>query len=301
MARYPGATWRPVAWANARDDNTDATVVVLHVTAGLANSQYAYFNEVKKACSHFHVALDGDVEQYIDTDKLSAADYEGSDDSISIETAGLGDGEWTPAQIVSLVKLLAWIARTHGIPMRLKTTSSPTEAGVGWHRLGIVGNFPSLPSLLAGRNQRGYAGEAWSLSTGKICPGDKRILQIPALVAAAGGASPKETFLMALSDDKQEIMFDKVATAAVKSSQAVEKLERIENAADARRELDLKYMRASAQREAAALAEVTALSGALKAFAENVGVDGDALVEAVKAAAREALSGITFTATTKEI
>lgn len=189
MAIYPGARWRPVGWANARDDRTPATIAILHVTASLAASQYNYFLTSRKACSHFHVALDGDVEQYIDTDRLSAADYEGSDDAISIETAGLGGGSWTPAQLVSLTKLLAWIHRTDGIPLVLKTTSRPTEHGIGWHRLGITGNFPSLPSILAGRNQRGYAGEAWSLSGGKVCPGDKRILQIPALVAAAAGST----------------------------------------------------------------------------------------------------------------
>ena len=206
MARYPGATWKPVPWANARDDNTDATIVIMHVTAAMADSQYHYFLESRKACSHFHIALDGTVEQYIDTDKLSAADYEGSDNAISIETAGLGDGKWTDAQVVSIVRLLIWINQTHGIPLRLKTTSSPTEAGIGWHRLGITGNFPSLPSILAGRNQRGYAGEAWSLSGGKVCPGAERILQMPMIIEMANNGTTEtgEGFLMTLSDRDQE-------------------------------------------------------------------------------------------------
>jgi len=195
MARYSGARWRPVPWANARDDNTEATIVILHVTASNTASQYGYFLTSQKACSHFHVALDGEVEQYIDTSKLSAADYEGSDNAISIETAGLGDGQWTPAQLAALVELLAWIHKTHDIPLTLKTTSSQAP-GIGWHRLGITGNFPPLPSLLAGRNQRGYAGEAWSLSGGKVCPGSRRIEQIPALVnaakRAAGGSTDTE-------------------------------------------------------------------------------------------------------------
>lgn len=194
MARYPGARWMPVGWANARDDNTEATIVILHVTATNATSQYSYFLTSKKACSHFHVALDGFVEQYIDTSKLSAADYEGSDNAISIETAGTGEGSWTPQQMISIAKLLYWIHKTHGIPLTMKTTSSQAP-GIGWHRLGITGNFPPLPSLLAGRNQRGYAGEAWSLSGGKVCPGSKRILQIPALLESArsgGTTTPEE-------------------------------------------------------------------------------------------------------------
>lgn len=185
MPWYPRAIKRRVAWADARDDSTQATIVVLHVTASNAASQYSYFNTSRKACSHFHVALDGTVEQYINTDHLSAADVEGSNDAISIETAGLGSGAWTGKQLSALAGLLAWIHHEHGIPLVLKSTSRPAERGIGWHRLGISGNFPSLPSLLAGRNQRGYAGESWSSSFGKVCPGDKRILQIPDLVAVA--------------------------------------------------------------------------------------------------------------------
>lgn len=202
MARYSGATWRPVAWANARDDNTEATVVILHVTASKADSQYGYFLTSRKACSHFHIALDGDVEQYIDTSKLSAADYEGSDNAISIETAGLGDGAWTNAQLTALTKLLAWLHQTHDIPLKMKTTSSAAP-GIGWHRLGITGNFPALPSIQAGRNQRGMAGEAWSLSGGKVCPGNKRIAQIPALVAAATGTTTPEEPDMDTTQAKQ--------------------------------------------------------------------------------------------------
>lgn len=205
MARYSGATWRPVAWANARDDNTDATIVILHVTATNADSQYNYFLTSRAACSHFHIALDGHTEQYIDTSKLSAADNEGSDNAISIETAGTGGGSWTAAQERAIERLLAWIHTTHGIPLILKTTSSPTERGIGWHRLGIVGNFPSLPSILAGRNQRGMAGEAWSISTGKVCPGDKRIQRMPAIIAAAVRLlEPEEENSMALFTDAEK-------------------------------------------------------------------------------------------------
>lgn len=186
MSRYPGAVWRPVGWANARDDSTPATIVVLHLTASEADSQWGYFNSSRKACSTFHVARDGRIEQYIDTDRISASEGAGSNDAIGIETEGADvDGEWTPAQVRALVKLLAWINRVHGIPLRLKTNSSPSERGIGWHRLGVSGNFPLSPPILRGRNQRGYAGESWSSSFGKVCPGNRRILQIEAIVEAA--------------------------------------------------------------------------------------------------------------------
>jgi peptidoglycan hydrolase-like protein with peptidoglycan-binding domain len=164
-------------------------MAVLHVTASLADSQFNYFNNPRNgACSNFHVALDGNVEQYIDTDRLSAAEVEGSNDAISIETAGLGSGKWTDAQVISLIALLAWISATHGIPLSAKQTSRPDEAGIGWHRLGIVGTFPLEPAILRGRNQRPLEGtEAWSTHRGKVCPGNDRILQIPDLIGAARG------------------------------------------------------------------------------------------------------------------
>lgn len=182
MARYSGATWRPVAWANGRDDNTPAKIVVLHLTASEADSQYGWFNSSRSACSHFHIARNGHVEQYIDTDKLSAAEYKGSNDVISIETEGAdADGEWGSAQVEAIIRLLVWLHREHGIPLALKTSSRPTEPGIAWHRLGVSGNFPTSPAILRGRNQRGYAGEPWSTSFGKVCPGNRRILQIQAI------------------------------------------------------------------------------------------------------------------------
>lgn len=186
MAIYPEATYRPVAWAEARDDSTPANMAVLHVTDSLADSQYGYFNASRTACSNFHVALDGHVEQYIDTSRLSAAEVEASNDAISIETAGHGHGEWTPDQVSALIGLLRWINRQHGIPLRLKESSRPDEAGIGWHRLGINGNFPLRPAILRGMNQRpGLGEETWSTAFGKECPGEDRILQIPDIVEAA--------------------------------------------------------------------------------------------------------------------
>lgn len=294
MARYSGATWRPVPWANARDDNTEATIVVLHVTATNAASQFNYFLTSRKACSHFHVALDGDVEQYIDTDKLSAADYEGSDNAISIETAGLGDGEWTKAQFAALVKLLAWIHRAHDIPLTLKTTSSQSP-GIGWHRLGITGNFPSLPSILAGRNQRGYAGEAWSLSGGKVCPGDKRIKQIPALVAAAAGAptsSPEDD--MPLAADERKWLDDLhrlLLREFTDGTQTVDVVDGVRRGlvVDRRNEARLQELVASNRAQAAAI----------QALATSAGLDPKAVTATLDKAVSAALADFKITLSTE--
>jgi N-acetylmuramoyl-L-alanine amidase len=193
MPVMPGARYRPVAWAEKRDDNTAPTCVILHLTASEATSQYGYFTSQRNACSNFHVARDGTIEQYINTDKLSAADGEGSDHAISVETQGAdAGGRWTGAQVESIAKILAWAHATHPIPLRLMNNSKAGEKGVGWHRIGIDGNFPPLPNILAGRLQRG-GGQKWSSSRGKVCPGDARIRQVPAVLARAvqlAGAQP---------------------------------------------------------------------------------------------------------------
>jgi len=190
MAIYPKATWRKVAWAAISRGAVKPTVVVLHSTASEATSQYNYFNTSKAACSHFHVDRFGNVEQYIDTANKSCSETgAGNPYCVSIETQSDLNAKdpWTAAQETAIVELLQWLNKTHGIPLVAKTKADKT-AGIGWHRLGVNGNFPALPSVLAGRTQRG-GGDLWSSATGKTCPGDARITQIPGLIARAGGAT----------------------------------------------------------------------------------------------------------------
>lgn len=193
----PFADYRPIAWAENRDDDTNPTCVVLHLTASEATSQYSYFsNPANNACSNAHVARGGYIEQYIRGDRLSAADAYGSHRSFSVETQGAdAGGRWTAEQCESIARILAWAHQTYGIPLRLMTSSAASERGVGWHRLGIDGNFPSMPNILAGRMQRG-GGEKWSSAFGKVCPGDNRIKQIPDIIdralAIVAGATNQE-------------------------------------------------------------------------------------------------------------
>jgi len=116
---------------------------------------------------------------------------------VSIETEGAEDKatvnsqEWTAPQVQAITTLVAWIMTTHGIEQKLATDAKPgpSSRGLSWHRLGIDGNFPELPSPLAGRKQRG-GGMHYSESFGKACPGDAKILQIPGILAAITGGGP---------------------------------------------------------------------------------------------------------------
>ena len=185
MPRYPSATWRPLV-RNYTAINSTKNAVILHTSAsGTATSLHGWFsNKDAQASSHFHVDNQGRVEQYLDTNHISWANGEGNSRSVTIETQGTGTEPWTDAQVTALVGLLRWCHTTHGIPLRPMSSSRSTERGIGWHRLGIDGNFPALPSILAGRIQRG-GGEVWSKARGKTCPGDARIRQIPGILAQA--------------------------------------------------------------------------------------------------------------------
>lgn len=185
MARMPDTIWKPID-TNYTRRKTDKRRVILHVADSESTSIHGWVNNPSsRASSHFYVARDGSIEQYVDTDHISWTSGEGNPDSIGIETQGRADGPWTAEQVDALVRIIAWAHETHGVPLRLMNSSKSTETGIGWHRLGVDGRwFPELPSMLAGRTQRG-GGERWSRATGKSCPGDDRIPQIPGILEAA--------------------------------------------------------------------------------------------------------------------
>jgi hypothetical protein len=186
MARFPGAIWKPITADKDRQRLTVYNRMNLHVAVSEAASLHGYFNQRGIPDSHFYVRRDGTVEQYVDTSMRAYADLEGNDATISVETQGMGPGGWDAAQRESLARLYAWAVKTHGVARKVATSSKTdaTSRGLSWHRLGCDGNFPSLPSLLAGRAQRG-GGMHYSKSLGKVCPGDDRIKQIPSIFARA--------------------------------------------------------------------------------------------------------------------
>ena len=208
MPRY--GTWRPVDRYQSGSRKVPMTPrrLILHTAVSNATpSMHSYFQRDGVATSHFYVGRDGEVEQYIDTGFQSTANLEGNHDCITVETwDGYGTSywrsdvpPWTDAQVEALARLAAWCYTTHGIPLERLPSSRPGTRGVGWHRLGIDGNFPS--GLLGGRVE---GGERWSSAAGKVCPGDDRIRQtvndiIPRALALLNGDDE-----MQLSDQVNE-------------------------------------------------------------------------------------------------
>lgn len=190
MAWYPGAIRKPLTVNKGRQRLTRYNRVNLHVAVSESASLFGAFNQRGKADSHFYVRKDGTVEQYVDTAWRANADLEGNDATISVETQGgvySPDTEpWTTEQVRALADLYVWAMRTHGIAKQMATNShiGASSHGLSWHRLGVTGNFPSLPNIGAGRTQRG-GGMKYSNAFGKLCPGLAKIRQIPTIFALA--------------------------------------------------------------------------------------------------------------------
>lgn len=186
MARY--GTWRPLAgdW-DSQPRQTRYDLFMLHTMVGSLWGTDGYFrrdgfggNE-----SHFGVGYDGETLQWQDTAYQAQATGAANSRAVSVETADYGPGfdkwnlndpgqvpRWTDAQVEELARLAAWAHREHGIPLVAVPDSLPGRRGVAYHRLGID------PWRVPG-------GEVWSSSRGKVCPGARRIAQVPAVIARA--------------------------------------------------------------------------------------------------------------------
>jgi hypothetical protein len=163
MARYHGAVWKPLPVAS-NDPPIRPIGFILHVSAVDVPSLFEGFKRRTDGIeSHFHIAKDGTIEQYRDTEREADANYKGNSfivngerqGFISIETQGLGAGEWTLRQLDSIKKLLKWGQEKHGIPIR--KTPGPFSPGTGYH---VMWGAPG----------------AWT-PVAKSCPGPDRIKQ----------------------------------------------------------------------------------------------------------------------------
>lgn len=145
--------------------------------------------------SHFGVGEHGEIYQWVDTAYTADANYLGSGHVISIETADYGgsfgrwntSGDnvpyWNAKQIATIVKIIVWACKTHDIPIRMMANSR--DRGIGYHAMGVPGN--ELPSKYKGTRYQ------WSKYPGKVCPGRKRISQVPGIVKLAQAGNTPTT------------------------------------------------------------------------------------------------------------
>ena len=152
---YPRAIIKNIP-PGSNDPAITPRLAILHVDAGNSESLFEYFRDRSGGVeSHFFVKKTGEVEQYRSIYFQADANLDANNFAVSIETQGFEAGEWTPAQLASIKRLLVWLRWTAKIPLR------PCKAwdgdGVGYHVMfGAPGH--------------------WTPSA-KTCPGPARIKQ----------------------------------------------------------------------------------------------------------------------------
>ena len=185
----PGAEWRPVV---PLKPITDLRWIILHTVVGTVAGSLG------GADYHLYVRANGSFVQVHDLDRRSAASVQANPYSIAVvaEDKGPAFPAWTgsnvpaytAAQVDTLIWILTFVCTRYGLPANaLQTSCLDQGQGIGWHRLGIDGSYPNTWPLWGRRP----GCQSWSLSTGKACPGDRRIRQIvdviiPAVAAALG-------------------------------------------------------------------------------------------------------------------
>ena len=183
MAIAPFARRRLIA-PGSNDPRIHATQVILHVAVSEGASLFDFFARRSGGIeSHFYITRNGVIEQYRDTSFEADANYTANCRAISIETQGMGSGEWTPAQLDAIKRLLMWAHDTHGIP--LKVCPRHDAPGIGFHTLW---GSPSPWTPVA-----------------KSCPGPDRIKQfhrdiVPWMNRGATTTEPTETDDMNLDE-----------------------------------------------------------------------------------------------------
>jgi hypothetical protein len=214
LALYPKAIKRLIP-AGPNDPRIEAAGLVFHVAVSEAASLHDWFDGPSNGVeAHFYVRRDGTVEQYRDT--AYEADAQGAGNSwgshlplagmLSVETQGMGSGEWTPEQIAALKELIVWAATEHGFPVALAT--SPTSGGIGYH------------CQFAAWNPNGHS-----------CPGPDRVRQFRAVlvpwfpVALAPAAPPHKSKV-----DKFRDRLTALVKAAKPGSRRREQLTKARNA-----------------------------------------------------------------------
>ena len=115
--------------------------VIAHVAVSLASSLGDFFEHDGGIESHFYIRFDGSFEQYRSI--FFEADAQGDGNSftlggrrvgfVSVETEGMGDGEWTPEQLATFKCIVLWVKSQSDFP--LEVCPEWNSPGVGYHAL----------------------------------------------------------------------------------------------------------------------------------------------------------------------
>lgn len=200
MSRMPGAAWVPLPRFSTGRMSAH-NIVCIHTMVGSLMGTDAYFRSITSGVnSHYGTGGVGErIRQWGDTVFRSGANLDGNGEVISVENADMGPGfpawdtsnpaavpPFTDQQAEDIAQILAWecsvkahancpptwACHREGIPLALIPDALPGRRGIGYHRQGVPGFM--VPGAVK-----------WSSSTGKVCPTDRRVGQLPSIIARA--------------------------------------------------------------------------------------------------------------------
>lgn len=179
MTWYAGARKRELQPESDAQPAIKPTQLILHSIAAPWDGErmYEYWRDSTNLESHFGCDYDGDLWQFIGTNTRADANAQANrrpdgTGAVSVESASnlQHTDPWTEAQIISFIRLGAWMHTEHDLPLRI--CRSWDDPGYGYHRL---------------------FGQ-WSIG-GTACPGNARVAQFrsevfPGIVDFVGGHPP---------------------------------------------------------------------------------------------------------------
>lgn len=201
MAWYPGARKLELQPESDSQAAITPTQFILHSIAAPWTVQriYEYWRDSTNLESHFGLAYDGDIGQFIGTQTRADANMYANVRAVSIETASNNEhtDPWTPEQLEQLVRLGVWLNQTHGIPA--KVPDAWDQPGMGFHSM-----YPQ-----------------WS-DGGTACPGDARRQQftdyiLPEIQRRASGA-PEEDDMPYTPEQLTSIVSEAVKSTDVRDT-----------------------------------------------------------------------------------
>lgn len=162
----PGAIQKPIT-PGANDPVIKPCGVVLHTAVSRSDSLHDFFATKSGGIeSHFYVRTDGTIEQYRSIFREADAQLDGNSfmrngvlvGFVSVETEGMGDDTWTPAQLMAIKKIIVWVRIQSPFPWRV--CPAWNEPGIGYHTL--------------------FGAPSHWTPVAKVCPGPDRIRQFRA-------------------------------------------------------------------------------------------------------------------------
>ncbi len=145
--RYPNAVWQGAADANYSHFQITPKFIVVHIMQGSEAGTDAWFHNPRAiVSSHFGVSRRGIVEQYVDTNQEAYAEMAYNGVGISVEHEGYSGQHLSVQQVQADMKLFAWIARAHRIPLVWRPNGLGASGVVSHGELGVSGgDHPYCP------------------------------------------------------------------------------------------------------------------------------------------------------------